>query len=1069
MTQLSPAQHGIWLTERTRDTGAAYHLAVALDLAGPLDTEALDRACRTVTAHHPALTTRPGPDGSVRRCEVPAPRRAPCLPDELEAALARERAAPFDAGTGPLCRFTLFRTGPERHVLLAVAHHLVLDGESKDRLVADLAAAYRGEPLPPAAGTPADPPAPEALAAARAYWEERGYAPDAPVLPGLVPPADGGLVAAPGAEVPFRLDAERCAALARAAGKLGVTRFELLLSAWHALLVRYGDPAPFTAIELSLRTPGAPVGVGLAVNELPVRVRPADDRHPGRLPFEDWARAVRGELRTLYPHRAVPLGQAVPGLGPRTALTPLSVSYRRRPAAPAPDFGDVTARVRWIGFPGAVRNLLHLQLVDSGDEIHGSAQFRTAPPFGPTPGADGEPTTDLPGPQAPATDGGPATDLSGPQTETTDGGPTADLPGPQAPAGAGCLTADTVHRIVGHWTRLLDAALADPTTPLGELPLLDADELRDQLAAPAPRPELAARTVPALLAARAEEHPDAVAVVADGDHLTYAELTHRVAHAAAALARHGAGPGTLVGIALPRGLDQLVAVLGTLAAGAAHLPLDPAYPAERLAFVREDAALALRVTHAPEAAGDLTPADLAPTPGAAPPPLPLPDPSLPAYVLYTSGSTGLPKGVEVPHSALANVLGSLAEHLGSRPEDRWLGLTSLSFDISAVELLLPLTTGGRVVLAPEGAHRDGPALLGLIRREGVTHVQATPSGWRLLLDAGLDGTAPVPTALTGGEALPAPLAARLTAAVTRLVNVYGPTETTIWSTLAEPALTAGGSVSLGSPLANTRVHVLDPDARPVPYGIAGELYLAGAGVAHGYRGRPGLTATRFLPDPYGPPGSRMYRTGDLVRRAADGALEFLGRSDHQVKLRGHRIELGEIEARLARHPAVAQAAAALHGPEGDRRLTAYVVPSGTAPHPDALRAFLAGSLPAAVLPGTYVVLDAFPLTPNGKLDRAALPEPQAVRPEPAAAPPSDEALDPVGAAVLAIWREVLELDDLTPDEDLFDLGGHSLTITAIAARIHERLGAVVPLDVFFDTPTARDVAAVVRALREEQP
>ncbi|MFF8809251.1 non-ribosomal peptide synthetase [Streptomyces omiyaensis] len=1048
MTQLSPAQHGIWLTERTRDTGGAYHLAVTLDLAGPLDADALDRACRTVTAHHPALASRPGPDGSVHRCEVPAPRRADCAPEELDAALARERAAPFDADAGPLCRFTLFRTGPERHVLLVAAHHLVLDGESKDRLVADLAAAYRGDPLPPAAEAPAGPPAPEALAAARAYWEERGYAPGPPVLPGLVPPADGGLVAAPGAEVPFRLDAGRCAALAEAAGKLGVTRFELLLSAWHALLVRYGDPAPSTAIELSLRTPGAPVGVGLAVNELPLRVGPAEGRDAVRLPFEDWVRAVRGELRALYPHRAVPLGQAVRGLAPRTALTPLSVSYRRRPAAPAPDFGAVTAGVRWIGFPGAVRNLLHLQLVDGGDEIHGSAQFRTAPPFGHAPGKDGGPAAGVPGTDGPAVVRG------------------ADAP---AADGGGCLTAGTVRRIVGHWTRLLDAALADPTTPLGELPLLDGDELRDQLAAPAPRPELTARTVPALLAARAEERPDAVAVVADGEQVTYAELARRVAHAAAALARHGAGPGTLVGIGLPRGLDQLVAVLGTLAAGAAHLPLDPGYPAERLAFVREDAALALRVTHAPEGAGDLTPADLAPVAGAAVPSLPLPDPALPAYVLYTSGSTGLPKGVEVPHSALANVLGSLAEHLGSRPEDRWLGLTSLSFDISAVELLLPLTTGGRVVLVPEGAHRDGPALLGLIRREGVTHVQATPSGWRLLLDAGLDGAVPVPTALTGGEALPAPLAARLTAAATRLVNVYGPTETTIWSTLAEPALTAGGSVSLGSPLANTRVYVLGPDARPVPYGVAGELYLGGAGVAHGYRGRPGLTATRFLPDPYGPPGSRVYRTGDLVRRGADGVLEFLGRSDSQVKLRGHRIELGEIEARLARHPAVAQAAAVLHGPEADRRLTAYVVPSGAAPHPDALRAFLAGSLPAAVLPGAYVVLDAFPLTPNGKLDRAALPEPEAVRPEPAAAPSPDEALDPVGAAVLAIWREVLELDDLAPDEDLFDLGGHSLIITAIAARIHERLGAVVPLDVFFDTPTARDVAAVVRALREEQP
>ncbi|TXS12614.1 non-ribosomal peptide synthetase, partial [Streptomyces sp. adm13(2018)] len=273
---------------------------------------------------------------------------------------------------------------------------------------------------------------------------------------------------------------------------------------------------------------------------------------------------------------------------------------------------------------------------------------------------------------------------------------------------------------------------------------------------------------------------------------------------------------------------------------------------------------------------------------------------------------------------------------------------------------------------------------------------------------------------------------------------------------------------LGSPLANTRLYVLGPDAEPVPYGVTGELYVGGAGVAHGYLGRPGLTASRFLPDPHGPAGSRVYRTGDLVRRSPGGALEFLGRSDSQVKLRGHRIELGEIEARLVRHPAVAQAAAAVRGPEGDRRLIAYVVPSGAAPSPEALHALLAATLPAAVLPGAYVVLDSFPLTPNGKVDRAALPAPEPARTEPAALPP-DEELDPVGAAVLAIWREVLELEDLTPDEDLFDLGGHSLTVTAIAARIHDRLGTVVPLDVFFDTPTARDVADAVRALREEQP
>ncbi|RAJ46824.1 amino acid adenylation domain-containing protein [Kitasatospora sp. SolWspMP-SS2h] len=1017
-TPLTPAQHGVWLTGRTLDTGTAYHLAVTLDLTGPLDADALDRACAAVVARHPVLASRFAPDGTAApTAAVAPPRRVDCAPADLDKLLDEERAAPFDPATGPLCRFALFRPGAERHVLLVTAHHLVLDGESKERLVADLATAYRGEPLDPAAA-PADPPTPAleapALEAATAYWASRWREPAAPVLPGLAPPPDGGVRPAPGAEAAFRLDGRRCADTARA---LGVTRFELLTAAWHALLARYGDPAPTTAVELSLRRPGDPVALGLAVNELPLRPGEPADRT-----FADWTRTVRAELRALYAHRAVPLGRAVPGLTPRTALTPLSVSYRRRPAAAAPDFGPLTARVGWTGFAGTARNLLHLHLVDCGEEVLGSLQYRT-----------------------------------------------------------GALDAATAARIAGHYTALLDAAHAAPDTPVAALEFLAPDERAAQLAAPAPRPDLPATTVPARFAARAAAHPDAVAAVADGTPVTYGELARLVAHAAAALTRHGAGPGRTVGIALPRGLDQLVAVLAVLATGAAHLPLDPDYPAAHLAFVRDDARLALRITDRPEQPGDLTPADLAPADAGTPPLPPAPDPALPAYVLYTSGTTGRPKGVEVPHSALANVLGSLRDRLGATPADRWLALTSLAFDISAVELLLPLTTGARVVLAPPGAHRDGPALLALLREQRITHVQATPSGWQLLLDAGLADTAL--TALTGGEALPAPLAAALTAATARLVNVYGPTETTIWSTCADPALDEHGAVTLGEPLDNTRAYVLDQRLRPVPYGVPGELHLAGDGVAHGYRGRPGLTASRFRPDPYGPPGARMYRTGDLVRRAPDGALEYLGRADTQVKLRGHRLELGAVEARLATHPGVARAAAALRGAD---RLVAYVVPAGPAPDPAELRAHLAAVLPAAVLPNAYAVLDTLPLTPNGKLDRAALPDPGPARPDPAPAAGSENTgstnagstntgtgdagpEDAVLAAVLAIWADVLELDDLGPDEDLFDLGGHSLTITAIAARVSRTLGVDVPLDVFFDEPTARGVAAAVRALQGATP
>ncbi|MFF7454510.1 amino acid adenylation domain-containing protein [Kitasatospora sp. NPDC008115] len=1004
-TALSPAQHGIWLTEQTLDAGAAYHLAVTVEFTGPLDAAALAESCARVVRHHPVLSGRIDPEGpGVRPGPAPGLRTVECPDEDLDKLLADESAARFDLAAGPLARFTLYRTGAERHVLLVTAHHLAFDGESKDRLVADLAAAHRGEALVPAGGAAASG---GPSAAATAYWDGRWREPGLPVLPGLRTVADPGAapgtLPGPGACVGLRIDGDRHAALVATAGRLGVTRFELLTAAWHALLLRYGNPVPATAVELSVRRPGEPVAVGLAVNELPLFTAPVAEES-----FAELALAARAELRGLYPHRDVPLGQAVRGLTPRTALTPLSVSYRRRPSGtPEPDFGPgLAAAVRWIGFAGTARNLVHLQLVDADDSLDVGLQYRT------------------------------------------------EAFGPGAP-----------ERIAAHFATLLDGALADPATPVGRLPLLGADEREAQLASPAPEPGLAEATVPALFAARAAATPEAVALVADGVEYRYRELARLVADAAAALTRHGAGPGALVGIALPRGRDQLIAVLGVLAAGAAYLPLDPEYPADRLAFLRADSGLALRITREPSAPGDLAPGDLVGSSSAADLPVG-PSPDHPAYVLYTSGSTGTPKGVEVPHGALANLLGSLRDHLGARPEDRWLGLTSLSFDISTVELLLPLITGGRVVLAPEGAHRDGPALLDLVAGQGVSHVQATPSGWRVLLDAGLASSGGGLTALTGGEALPAPLAADLAAATARLVNVYGPTETTVWSTLAEPAAPEG-RVSIGEPLANTRAYVLDERLQPVPYGLPGELFLGGAGVAHGYRGRPGLTARRFLPDPYGPPGSRLYRTGDLVRRRPGGGLEFVGRADTQVKLRGHRIELGEIEARLAEHPAVAQAAAILSGADGDHRLAAYVVPAGpAAPTAEELRAHLAATLPAAVLPGGYTVLDAFPLTPNGKLDRAALPEPAVERAEPVVVAEEAEP-DGTTTAVLAIWREVLRLDDLGPDEDFFDLGGHSLLITAIAARIRQQLGVAVPLDVFFDTPTARGVAAAVSDLRQE--
>ncbi|WP_103507883.1 non-ribosomal peptide synthetase [Streptomyces sp. SM13] len=1028
---LGPAQHGMWVTEQVLRPGAAHHLAVTARFAVPPDPAALDAGCARLLARHPVLASRLDPEGPAlapATGRAPELRRLTCAPDELDALLAQESARPFDLAAGPLVRFALVTAGDAGPVLHTVVHHLVFDGTSKDVLLAEILGAETTADLPP--NEPAEPTAEEAAAAAE-FWAGRWSDPAAPVLPGLPPSVRDTTAPAPGSAVPFTLDGPLHSRITDTARSLGVTRFELLLALWHTLLFRYGDRAPVTALELSTRRPGSPDHIGLYVNELPLFSRPGPD-----LPFADFVRDVRAELRALYDHRTVPLGRAVRGgLTPRAALTPLSVSYRRRTGWEAREAPDVA--VDWIGFTHSVRNLAHLQLVEGPDGVDGSLQHRT------------------------------------------------DAFAPGAPA-----------RIVGHFRTLLDAVLTAPDTRLADLPLLAGDELdRALYAGNSTHPARSAdATVWAMFAGRAAAAPSAVAVVTpDGTELSYGELHANARAFADRLAAEGIGPGDLVGVQVARSSSELTAVLGTLAAGAAYVPLDPGYPADRLAFVRADARLAALVVEGPVPDGlpDSLPVLLLergayPEHGASPerrgapvPPRdrsPAPAAGDPAYVLYTSGSTGRPKGVEVPHSALANLLGALADRLAAGPQDRWLGLTSLSFDISTVELLLPLTAGARVVLVPEERQRDGAALLKLIEAHDVTHVQATPSSWRLMLAAGLHR--PGLVGLAGGEALPEPLAAELGRSVGRLINVYGPTETTVWSTLAE--LGPGDPVTIGRPLAATRAYVLDAHGRPVPDGVPGELHLGGTGLAHGYRGRPGLTAQRFVPDPWGPPGSRMYRTGDLVRRLPDGRLEFAGRVDTQIKLRGHRIELGEIEARLAEHPAVSQAVVVLDraddaegaGEAGQDRLVAYVVGAGQeAPAADGLRAHLARTLPAAMVPATWVPLSALPLTPNGKVDRARLPQAPRTRPETAGTVAAEAAgAPPAGAAAVVrdIWQEVLRLDDIGPDEDLFDLGGHSLTITAIAARIRKRLGVEVPLDVFFDTPTLAEVSAVVSELQQQE-
>ncbi|QFU88623.1 amino acid adenylation domain-containing protein [Amycolatopsis sp. YIM 10] len=605
------------------------------------------------------------------------------------------------------------------------------------------------------------------------------------------------------------------------------------------------------------------------------------------------------------------------------------------------------------------------------------------------------------------------------------------------------FTEETIARMWRHLERLLEQVAVDPEPRLRELSLAGPDEvelvLRDWNRTTVDG--LTAVGVEELVRRQALSTPDAIAVVCGEESLTYAELLDRALRLAGHLRERGARPETVVAVCLDRSPELLVALLGVLLSGAAYLPLDPAHPAERRAAMTADAGALLVVTEETMRA-TAEPLDE----------LPVVPPDFLAYVIYTSGSTGKPKGVEVTRGGLVNLVRSLAGEIALKPDDALVAVTSVSFDIAGFELYAPLITGGRVVLARTAEIRDGRRLAALLDDAGATVMQATPSAWQLLLEAGWRNDRGL-RVITGGEPLPPSLAAELV--TSRTWNVYGPTETTIWST-AKPMDTGTERISIGRPLANTEVYVLGEDLEPVPIGMPGELYLGGAGVARGYRGRPELTAGRFVPDPFsGRAGARLYRTGDQVRFAADGNLYFLGRDDGQVKLRGYRIELGEVETRLAAHPRVRQAVAVIREDRpGDRRLVAYTRGEAT---PEELRAHLATFLPEYMIPSAFVPVTEFALTTSGKIDRKALPAPPARRTGDYTPP-----RDPVELEVAQVWEEVLGVRPVGLRDRFFDLGGHSLLVLRLMAEIERRFGQELPMAAIFQGATVERFAHMLR-------
>jgi len=1056
---LSFGQERLWFLDRLEPGTALYNLPRALRLRGALDVAALERAVGEVVRRHEALrTTFPERDGAPVQVVAPFAGFALPLGDlsrmdgaareaEAERRAAAEAARPFGLAAGPVFRARLLRIADDDHVLVLTLHHAVGDGWSVAVIVRELEAlyaAYRAGseprlPLPPVqhpdfAAWQREHLRGEALERPLAYWRERLAG--APAL--LELPADRPRPAVEshqGGTISAALPGgalERLEALAR---REAATPFIVLLAAFQVLLAKWSgsDDVVVGTPAAGRRRSEVEDVVGCFVNPLVLRTDLSGD--PA---FREVVRRARETALGAHEHQEVPFEMLVAELRPARSLghAPLfqvMFSVEVEPPPP-PSSAGISVEPFPVDLPVA-RYDLSLLATKAAGGWSAQARYRT------------------------------------------------DL-----------FERATVERMLGHLARLLEEAAADPDRRLSALEVMGEAERRLVLEE-WNRTETgpAAACVHRQFEAQAARTPGAAAVAGGGESLTFGEVERRANRLAHRLARLGAGPEARVGICVERGVETVVALLAVLKAGAAYLPLDPAYPAERLAYMLEDSGASLLVTQRslrallPAAGVRVVSVDDDAEAIAADPPDPPAislDPANAAYVIYTSGSTGRPRGVVVTHANVAGFFAAMDRLLGAGG-GTWLAVTRVSFDIHVTELLWTLARGFRVVVHPdlEQAGEHGTPAEAL-RRGGITHLQCTPSLAEMIVaESGVEALAGLERLLLGGEAMPPALAARLAAVLPgRLLNVYGPTETTVWSTGGVVGGAVEGSVPIGGPLANTRVYVVDPTLRPQPIGVPGELCIGGAGVARGYLGRPGPTAERFVPDPFsGIPGARLYRTGDRARWRAETTsaevrecgsaldprdrqrtsalphsrtsfLEFLGRLDAQVKIRGYRIEPGEVESALRRHPGVR--ACAVVAREGEGRLAAYVAGEADA---DSLREHLRRTLPEHMVPSVFVPVDRLPLTPSGKVDRRALPAPGAAS-GPASLPPRDA----MEARVAAVWREVLGVEEVGVRESFFDAGGSSLLLYRVYGRLREVRGDLRLVDLFRH-PTVESLARFLAA------
>ncbi|WP_307826554.1 amino acid adenylation domain-containing protein [Streptomyces pactum] len=1031
---LSVMQQGIWFLEQLRPHNPAYVIPAAAHIRGRLDTGVLRAAVQEIVRRHEALRTtfqvRDGRPVQVVRRELAVPLTETDLrggPADPHSRIAEALAVPFDLAAGPLLRLELLRTGEEEYVLLAAMHHLVSDGWSVKVLLSELSALYEAF----AAGRPSPLPAlavqygdfatwqqrelgREALAADLAYWREHlAGAPEALALHTDRPrPAVQGFN---GGSVPFALTAELMAALTAVGRARGATPYMVLLAVFAVLLHRYSGQD-----DVVVGVPTAGRGraeveplIGFFVNTLPVRAR----LH-GEPSFAEVLDRVREACLGAYAHERVPFERIVEELRPprdlsRPPVFQVSLSYQGDPL-PVLDIAGLEFR--------------RMNLLADGARFDLELQFF-------------------------ATAGGGLTGWFEYDRDLFD--------------------RDTIDRLAGHFRRVAELVAADPAARVDGLPLLDEAGRAAVLAAGrGPEREWPeAGWVHECVAERARLAPDAPAVRFEGTTVTYRELNARANRLAHRLRRRGVGRDVPVGVCLERSVELVVSLLAVLKAGGAYVPLDPSHPPARLARVVGTAGMPV-VLAAPDTRGVLPgTAEVLDVVGSAASWADEPDtdpqvvvgPEDLAYVIYTSGSTGEPKGVMNVHAAIRNRLLWMQDAYRLGADDRVLQKTPFSFDVSVWEFFWPLMTGATLVVARPGGHRDAGHLVDTIRAERITTAHFVPSMLQVFLrQPGVDRLPSLRRVVCSGEALPRELQDRFLATCpAELHNLYGPTEAAVDVTAWECVRDGDPRpVPIGRPIANTRVYVLDRHRRPVPFGVPGELYLAGRQLARGYLGRPDLTAERFVADPYGDgPADRMYATGDLARFRADGTVEYLGRLDHQVKLRGLRIELGEIEAQLAGHDRVREAVVTAHRHGADDvRLVAYLT-GDPVPEPGELAAYLRERLPEYMVPAAFVALPRMPLTANGKADRAALPAPEFTAAPRAAYAAPQEGLE---RTLAEVWRSVLGVERVGRDDNFFELGGHSLLMSRLQAELAAGHHIQVSMVELFQHPTVGALAAHLR-------